>query len=120
VRSLRPAIALELLLTGDPISAERAEQIGLVNRPTAEGGALEGALALAEAVAVNGPLAVAATREVARQSVDWTLAELWTRQDAIIRPVFDSEDAKEGATAFARSGLPSGRAGDRCCERAGR
>jgi enoyl-CoA hydratase len=105
-RRLPPAIALELLLTGDPISAERAAEVGLVNRVTEEGGALDGAVALSETIAANGPLAVAATKEVARQTVDWTLADMWAKQEPIIRPVFSSEDAKEGATAFAEKRAP--------------
>lgn len=105
-RRLPPAIALELLLTGDPISAERAAEVGLVNRVTDEGGALDGAVALGETIAANGPLAVAATKEVARQTVDWTLADMWAKQEPIIRPVFSSEDAKEGATAFAEKRAP--------------
>jgi enoyl-CoA hydratase len=105
-RRLPPAIALELLLTGDPISAERAAEVGLVNRVTEEGGALDGAVALGETIAANGPLAVAATKEVARQTVDWTLADMWAKQEPIIRPVFSSEDAKEGATAFAEKRAP--------------
>lgn len=105
-RRLPPAVALELLLTGDPISAERAAEVGLVNRVTDEGGALDGAVALGETIAANGPLAVAATKEVARQTVDWTLADMWAKQEPIIRPVFSSEDAKEGATAFAEKRAP--------------
>ena len=105
-RRLPPAIALELLLTGEPISAERAAAVGLVNRVTDEGGALDGAVALGETIAANGPLAVAATKEVARQTVDWTLADMWAKQEPIIRPVFSSEDAKEGATAFAEKRAP--------------
>ncbi|MFI6361402.1 crotonase/enoyl-CoA hydratase family protein [Nocardia sp. NPDC050630] len=100
------AIALELLLTGDPIGAERAAEVGLVNRLTEEGGALEGALALAETITANGPLAVAATKEIARSSADWTLAEGWAKQVDIAQPVFSSADAVEGATAFAEKRAP--------------
>ncbi|WP_053753740.1 crotonase/enoyl-CoA hydratase family protein [Streptomyces sp. MMG1533] len=94
------AIALELLLTGEPIGAERAAGIGLVNRLTDEGGALDGALELAATIAANGPLAVAATKQIARSTADWTLEESWAKQSAITDPVFASEDAREGATAF--------------------
>jgi enoyl-CoA hydratase len=94
------AIALELLLTGEPIGAERAAEVGLVNRLTEEGGALDGALELAATIAANGPLAVAATKQIARSSADWTLEEGWAEQAAIAAPVFTSEDAREGATAF--------------------
>ncbi|WP_433526189.1 crotonase/enoyl-CoA hydratase family protein [Nocardia pseudovaccinii] len=100
------AIALELLLTGDPIGAERAAEIGLVNRLTEEGGALEGALALAETITANGPLAIAATKEIARSSSDWTLEEGWAKQVDIAQPVFSSDDAREGATAFAEKRAP--------------
>ncbi|WP_330255207.1 crotonase/enoyl-CoA hydratase family protein [Nocardia sp. NBC_00565] len=100
------AIALELLLTGEPFGAERAAEVGLVNRLTDEGGALDGALELAATIAANGPLAVAATKQIARSSADWTLAEGWARQVEITAPVFASADAKEGATAFAEKRPP--------------
>jgi enoyl-CoA hydratase len=74
------AVALELLLTGDPIGAERAESLGLVNRLTEAGGALEGALDLAGVIAENGPFAVAVTKQVARSSNDWTWHEGWEAQ----------------------------------------
>ncbi|WGL54014.1 crotonase/enoyl-CoA hydratase family protein [Nocardioides sp. BP30] len=99
-------IALELLLTGDPITAARAYELGLVNRLTPAGGALEGAIALAQVIAANGPLAVAASKEIARSSSDWTMAEGWKRQTEIMEPVFTSEDAREGATAFAEKRPP--------------
>ena len=100
------AIALELLLTGDPIDAERAAAAGLVNRVVDEGAAVDAALELAASIAANGPLAVAATKEIARSSADWTVAEGWTRQDSIMHPVFASEDAREGAQAFAEKRAP--------------
>ncbi|MFD8738335.1 crotonase/enoyl-CoA hydratase family protein [Streptomyces sp. NPDC059618] len=105
------AVAMEMLLTGDPITARRGAEIGLVNRVVPEGKALEGALELAARVAAAGPLAVAATKRIARSSADWTLAEGWAEQERIIAPVFVSEDAREGATAFAekRSPVWSGR-----------
>jgi enoyl-CoA hydratase len=100
------AIALELLLTGEPFSAERAAEVGLVNRLTDEGGALDAAVELGALIAGNGPLAVAATKQIARASADWSLAEGWKAQGAIIAPVFGSEDAREGATAFAEKRAP--------------
>ncbi|MGY1641878.1 crotonase/enoyl-CoA hydratase family protein [Geodermatophilus sp. SYSU D00703] len=99
-------VALEMLLTGEPIDAPRAAAVGLVNRLTLEGGALDGALALAATIAANGPLAVAATKQVARNSTDWTTAEGWSRQDDLVGPVFASEDAREGAAAFAEKRPP--------------
>ena len=105
-RRMPYAIALELLLTGEPLTAPRAAEVGLVNRVTAEGGALDGALQLAATIAQNGPLAVAATKAVARGSGDWSFAEGWQQQAELIAPVFASEDAREGATAFAEKRAP--------------
>jgi enoyl-CoA hydratase len=99
-------VALEMLLTGEPLTAVRAAEIGLVNRLTAEGGALAGALELAATIAANGPLAVAASKAIARGSADWTFAQGWEEQAGIIGPVFASEDAREGATAFAEKRPP--------------
>jgi enoyl-CoA hydratase len=106
-RRIPYAIALELLLTGQPIGAERAAGYGLVNRVTEEGGALEGALELAATIAANGPLAVAATKQIARSTADWTLDEAWGKQFDIAEPVFRSEDAREGAAAFAEKRAPA-------------
>jgi len=100
-RRVPQALALEMLLTGDPIDAKRAADIGLVNRLTPAGGALDGAVELAEAIAKNGPLAVAVTKEIARATSDWTIAEGWRKQGQLATPVFTSQDAMEGATAFA-------------------
>ena len=90
-----------MLLTGASIDAARAAQLGLVNRLTPEGGALDGALELAAQVAANGPLAVAVSKEIARSATDWTAEEGWRRQSELMTPVFTSEDAQEGARAFA-------------------
>ena len=105
-RRIPMAVALELLLTGETIPAARAAELGLVNRVTAEGGALDEAVSLARVIAGNGPLAVAVTKQIARSSQDWTLEEGWQRQDELMAPVFLSEDAQEGATAFAERRPP--------------
>jgi enoyl-CoA hydratase len=99
-------VAMEVVLTGDPITAEVAQQFGLVNRVVEPGGALDGALALAAEVAANGPLALAASKEILRRSLDWTEDEGWKQQRDIMGPVFMSEDAREGATAFAEKRPP--------------
>jgi enoyl-CoA hydratase len=103
------ALAMELLLTGQPIAAGRAAALGLVNRLVPDGTALEGALQLAEVIAANGPLAVAATKQIARGQADWTVAEGWQRQAELVRPVFESQDAQEGAIAFAQKRAPAWR-----------
>ena len=73
---------------------------------TPEGGALDGALELARTIAANGPLAVAVTKQVARSSADWTLDEGWGEQMKLMAPVFESADAREGATAFSEKRQP--------------
>jgi enoyl-CoA hydratase len=99
-RALPRNVANELALTGDPIEAERAHELGLVNRLTEPGQALTAALELAETIAANGPLALAATKRILLESADWPDAEFFARQSEISDPVFASEDAREGATAF--------------------
>jgi enoyl-CoA hydratase len=105
-RTLPRNVAMELALTGDPIDAERGYELGLVNRLAEPGGALDAALELAETIAANGPLALAATKRVMRESADWPDAEFFERQEKVVRPVMSSEDAREGATAFAEKRPP--------------
>jgi len=101
-------IAMEMLLSGDPQSAEAMARWGVVNRVCAPGEALATALALAETIAVNGPLAVAATKEIVTRSAgeNWSAAEGWTRQMEAAGPVFASEDFREGLLAFAQKRAP--------------
>ena len=94
------AIASELALTGESIDAERALELGLVNRIAPPGEALERALGLAEAVARNAPLALAASKKVLQGTLDWTSEEAWSRQGEIVGPIWNSEDAREGSRAF--------------------
>ncbi|MGH3249608.1 MAG: crotonase/enoyl-CoA hydratase family protein [Trebonia sp.] len=100
------AVAMELLLTGETITADRAAELGLVNRLVPDGTALDGALRLAELIAANGPLAVAVTKQIARAQADWTVTEGWQRQEELYKPVFASQDAREGAAAFAEKRAP--------------
>jgi enoyl-CoA hydratase len=93
---------MELALTGDPILAERAAELGLVNRLTEPGEALATALELAATIAQNGPLALAASKRILTEAVGWPEAEFFNRQAEISGPVLASEDAREGATAFAQ------------------
>ena len=99
-------VAMELALTGDILDAPRAHALGLVNRLTPTGGALDGAWQLAAAIAANGPLAVRATKQVLVEAPGWPAAERWARQRRITEPVFGSEDAQEGARAFAEKRAP--------------
>jgi enoyl-CoA hydratase len=99
-------IALEMLLTGDPLSATRAAELGLVNRIVEPGTTLSDALVLAEAIGRNGPLAVAATKEIAWEAQDWPLSEGFDRQRARTDAVRSSHDAREGAEAFTQKRDP--------------
>jgi enoyl-CoA hydratase len=105
-RTLPRNLAMELALTGDPIDAERGYELGMINRLTDPGGALDAALELAATIAANGPLALAATKRVMVESADWSDAEFFARQGEIVGPVMTSEDAREGATAFAEKRSP--------------
>ncbi len=105
-RVLPRNIAMELALTGDPIEAERGYELGLVNRLAEPGQALETALELAGQIAPNAPLALAASKRVLVESVDWPESEFWQRQSEIVGPVMKSEDAREGSTAFAEKRAP--------------
>ena len=105
-RTLPRTVARELALTGEPIDAERAFELGLVNRLAEPGEALNVALELAETIASNGPLALAATKRIMTEAVDWPDSEFFARQGEITAPVMSSEDAREGATAFAEERPP--------------
>jgi enoyl-CoA hydratase len=105
-RRLPAGVAMELALTGDPIDAERGHALGLVNVLAEPGGALDAALELAGRIAANGPLALRATKRILTESPGWPEAEFWQRQGEISGPVFSSEDAREGAVAFAEKRDP--------------
>jgi enoyl-CoA hydratase len=108
-RRLPGAIAMELALTGESIIAERGAELGLVNRLADPGKALEVALELAGELAANAPLALRASKSVLRQQASWDEETFWREQGAIIGPVFASEDAIEGATAFSEKRAPDWR-----------
>src|SRR5271165_1700486 len=93
-------VVMELALTGDPMPAERFHELGLVNRLSEEGCAVDVALEMAGALAKNGPLALAASKRILQEQFDWSSTEMWERQGEITAPVMASEDAREGASAF--------------------
>lgn len=100
-------IAKELALTGDFISSARAYELGLVNQVVAKGTALQAAQIMAAKIAANGPLAVVLSKAVVDQAQDWTSDVMYPNQQKIIEPIFTSEDAIEGATAFAQKRAPN-------------
>ena len=99
-------LAMELALTGDPILAERGAELGLINRLVEPGKAVDAALELAGTIAANGPLALEASKRILVESSEWSEEEAWQRQGGIAGPVFVSEDAREGATAFSEKRNP--------------
>jgi len=105
-RRLPYGVAMELALTGDPITAERGHELGLVNRLAEPGGAVEAALELAAAITPNAPLGLRASKAVLRRQFDWSDGEFWDKQGEITGPVFASEDAREGAIAFSEKRAP--------------
>lgn len=100
------SIAAELALTGGRISAERLHQLGLINRVTDPGEALEVALELAGEIAAAAPLAVAASKRIIDETPDWSVAEGFAKQGELAIPAITSKDAAEGALAFAEKRDP--------------
>ncbi|MDH6706633.1 enoyl-CoA hydratase [Kitasatospora sp. MAA19] len=99
-------IALEILLTGDPLSAARAEQLGLVNHLTLPGEALDKALELAHRIARNAPLSIAAVKRAVNERTAYGDQDAFRQQDQLVAPVLASHDAQEGAHAFAEKRPP--------------
>lgn len=93
-------VAVEIALTGDAVPVERLHEVGLIARVAAPGEALVAALALADSIAANAPLAVAASKRVLEGALDWKLAEGWANQRAFSDAVERSQDAQEGSRAF--------------------
>jgi enoyl-CoA hydratase len=105
-RQLPIKIATEIVLTGETVPASVLATHGVVNRIVPSGQALDTAIQLARTIATNGPMAVAVSRRVLNESVDWPLEELFTRQFELTAPVFASADAREGAAAFTERRTP--------------
>ena len=104
-RRIPRALALETILTGDrstpPGRRDRPGQPRRGRGPGARGG--DG---LAEKIAANGPLALMASKEISNGGGDWTAEERWDEMARVMRPVFTSQDAQEGARAFAEKRAP--------------
>ena len=99
-------IAMELTLTGDPMPATRLAELGLVNRVTPPGGALDEALALAHRIAANAPLSVAVGKQLVDAAPGWSPDEAFEQQSILASPVILSDDAREGVAAFAEGRDP--------------
>jgi enoyl-CoA hydratase len=108
-RLIPQRIAMEMALTGDMMDATRLHAHGLINELTEEGGALAAARALAARIMANAPMSLAASKRVIVEQRDWALSEMFERQAEITGPVLASEDAREGAAAFAEKRAPAWR-----------
>ncbi|BBY05251.1 crotonase/enoyl-CoA hydratase family protein [Mycobacterium noviomagense] len=109
VHQLPRKVALEMLLTGEPISAAEALKWGLINQVVPDGTVLQAALALAERVTVNAPLSVQASKRIAYGADDGVIPDEepgWARTEREFRALLRSEDAKEGPRAFAEKRQP--------------
>ena len=91
-----PRAAMEILLTGDPVTAQRAYELGLVNQVVPAAGLREAVQALGERIAANAPLSVLA----AKRTVYLSRPEAFDEADRIWAPVYRSADAQEGPAAF--------------------
>jgi enoyl-CoA hydratase len=99
-------VALKVLLTGEPLTAADAAGYGLVSELTAAGAALQGAQELAQRIAANAPLALAKVKQVLRDVQGLNDTEAFTRQNQAAHSLLDTEDAHEGALAFAEKRAP--------------
>jgi enoyl-CoA hydratase len=100
------ALATELAITGDPIDAARAQQLGLVNRVVPAAEVVDAAIGLAARIAENGPLAVRNALKMVREAGDLDEEAAWARSTELALEVFTSKDSIEGATAFAEKRAP--------------
>lgn len=103
---LPPVIAHEIALIGNPFDAQRALQLGLVNRLVPQDELLEQALALAESIAANAPLSIAYSMELVRAARAPEQERLWNLNNALLEKVIMSDDAQEGALAFTEKRQP--------------
>ncbi|ULR56350.1 crotonase/enoyl-CoA hydratase family protein [Streptomyces deccanensis] len=99
-------LAMELLLTGEPVDGRRAGELGLVNRVVGKGQAVAEALRLAEQLATNAPLALAAVKRVVRAADGVPDAEAFAFQRGEMKTLMASDDVREGMTAFAERRSP--------------
>ena len=105
-----PRVALELIVTAEPLGAERAHAIGLVNRVVPRARLLEEAQALARVISKNAPLSVRAAKRMVYAVAGASLASALDEGDRVWESVYESEDAQEGPRAFREKRAPVWRA----------
>jgi enoyl-CoA hydratase len=108
-RQMPVRLATELALTGDVVTADRMMRCGLINHVVPSGEAFSAAVILAKTITENSPLGVQASKDILRQSLEWSEAEMFERQQPFIDAVFSSQDAREGSLAFAQKRQPAWR-----------
>jgi enoyl-CoA hydratase len=106
-KRLPMAVALELAMTGDAITADRAYDLGLVNKVVPAEALLDEAIGLAERIAANAPLAVRYSKSVMKRAAEVSEAEGWKINQEAVGVVFTSADAQEGPRAFAEKRAPN-------------
>jgi crotonobetainyl-CoA hydratase len=109
VEQLPRKVALELMFTGEPMSAADALRWGLINQVTPDGNVVDAALALAERITVNAPLSVQASKRIAYGADDGIISAeepKWDRTTREFMALLKSEDAREGPLAFAEKRQP--------------
>ena len=99
-RQVGKAVALEAILTGDPLSSQRAYELGMVNKVVPEAQVMDEAMKLAARITANAPLAVKASRAVALDAMTKTDDELWKASGVAFASLVNTEDYKEGPRAF--------------------
>ena len=102
-----PRAAMEILLTGDLIDADRAERIGLVNRVVPDAELREQTQQLARRIASNAPLSVLAAKKTVRLVAEYPLSAAFQEAERIWEPVYTSQDAQEGPAAFSEKRAPA-------------
>jgi enoyl-CoA hydratase/carnithine racemase len=105
-RRLPYALAMEMIVTGERLSAERAEHYGLVNKIVEPGQTLAAAQDLARRIVTNAPLAITASKQLVRDAANMSEADFWNHQKSFVRTVLRSQDSKEGSRAFAQKRPP--------------
>ncbi|HMI93093.1 MAG TPA: crotonase/enoyl-CoA hydratase family protein [Polyangiales bacterium] len=99
-------VVMELALTGENQPVDRFLQLGLINKVVAPGEAVNAAVELAQKIASNAPLAVAATKQIMQKAYDWTEEEAWPAHRKLASKALSSKDAREGSKAFAEKRPP--------------
>lgn len=105
-RDIPRAVALEMLMTGAPISAARAYEVGLVNAVVPSAELMDRALAMADVIVANGPLAVRAAKRAVDEGADLSIADALALEQRLSKSLFSTADAAEGPRAFAEKRSP--------------